>query len=157
MTQRYALIRMSPRVMALLAACFSILIRFLAPGWILAIALLMIPVYPIIGVVHWIVHFLSLVQPLSAFQSRLALTSNLLLVAAFAFQIDFGDGPCGVMPVTMILFWVGLGNDCPFKISEQIVPWIDLLLFVPVLITWMLLVVVAQRKSIERASHRPAA
>ena len=146
-----ATIRVSHRGLALLTALLSMLIRTLAPGWMLILGLKLL-IYPIICVAHWIIHFFSLPPPVSKFQARLATTSNALLIAAFAFQIDFGDGPCGMMPITTIFWWLGLASDCPFKISERTVPWIDALLYVPVIVTWLLLVVAGLHERTKRGS-----
>jgi hypothetical protein len=104
------------KTLALITAALSLLLRLLALGWVVVAGGWI--AYPLIAILHSVIHFSTLSPPIPTSQSRLAFISNGLLLVGFAFQIDFGDGPCGYMPITMLFSSIGIGTACPFESSR---------------------------------------
>jgi hypothetical protein len=108
---------MHMQYLGLLSAVIAGAIKLLASGWVAILWVVHIPIYPSVLVAHSLIHFFTLRQPFSAYQRRLALTSNVFLVAASAFQIDFGDGSCGYTPMATVLY--GFAESCPLQLNSR--------------------------------------
>jgi hypothetical protein len=121
--------------MTILAASnvlLGLILKFIAGGWFVLIFMWF---YLAISVAHVVIHRKA---SQSIPQNRaLAIVSNVLLLMAFLFQFDEGDGPCGWTTITNLLY--GPGFEPCFR--QQISPVLtNPIAFVPVAITWVFLV-----------------
>ena len=133
------------RATALTTVVLAILVRLVAPGWVLIVGW---PIYTALVVLHLNIQRAPALPPYSHFH-YFAVASNILFFIAFFLQIDFAD--CAYSPITTILSWIGLAGDCPFKVSdfwasESSIFWIDAIFFMPVLLAWALMTVVRYRE-----------
>lgn len=135
--------------MALTTVVLALLVRVVAPGWVLIVGW---PVYAALVVLHVNIQLVAWPPPYSRSRLRFAVASNMLLFVAFCLQFDFAD--CAYTPATTILSWIGLANDCPFKVSdfgpsEASIFWIDAVIFIPVLLTWVVLTMIRYRERVK--------
>jgi hypothetical protein len=116
--------------LAIIALC--LFIQFRAPGWFFFMGILW---WPFVGVVHFLSHSKALLRFRSSVQGsllRLMVVSHILFIVAFLLQYDEGDGP-GWLTITALLGH----REAPAWWPDN--PIMNLCLFIPVLVTWVLL------------------
>jgi hypothetical protein len=69
---------------------------------------------------------------------------------------------CGFMPLTALWSRLGLRGDCPyevssFAISNGAIRWIDSVLFVPVVVSWIWLAYATYRRTVISVKSQKAA
>jgi hypothetical protein len=114
-------------------------------GWFTIVG---IGLWPLVGLAHLVAHFIKLPRSGHIQGSRLVLIafSHVLLISAFLLQYDQGDGP-GWLTITALL-----GNPAVVGSTYPPAWWPDALknnfvLFVPVFITWVLLLALPVRQA----------
>lgn len=135
---------------AVIVACLCLVSRFVVPGWM---TLFGAPFYLGASVAHVVVHLKALRPPLADVQVRLAVVSNCLLGVAFLLQLDFGED-YQWMTLTHFIqayFYAHPGAE-PFRhhLNSGVIALVDTALFVPVAVTWILML-----KQRARAAQSP--
>jgi hypothetical protein len=114
---------------------FSLAARLHAAGWLIVV--FGVVVYLPVILLHCLIHYSSIraTEPVD-WTIMLAIgISHLLFIAAFLLQYDYSDGPGGWLTITALL--KGLeGGEINSSKSDWNFPLINLLVFIPVCISW---------------------
>lgn len=127
------------RAVAVIVAIVGFVLRYHAMGWLFVFGGFLYCLAA--SLVHALVHFLALRQPLSDSQLRLAIISNCLLLFAFLLQWDMGDDCGNITVVYLVAHYFadrpgpGFGLCIP-DFGFLIPNLVNVLLFVPVGVTW---------------------
>jgi len=136
---------------AILVVTLCLVARFMTGGWLIFPGML---VYPVIGITHIWCHAKTIPRfgRIERARMKLMAVSHMCLVIAFLLQWDVGDGPSW-LTVTALLgkgpgwpnsdapsWWPGSGDRPLLGVT------INLLLYVPAVVSWVLLVQRRQRR-----------
>jgi hypothetical protein len=126
------------RLIAIVVVAFCLFIQFkTSGGWFTILGIFL---WPVAGLIHLVAHSIRLPRSGGVQGSRLALVmvSHLLFIAAFLLQYDQGDG-LGWLTITELLGQRGVAEWWP---PGELNPGsMNVVLFLPVLATWVLLII----------------
>lgn len=127
-------IRRTLTVVAVVVIVLSFLLRFNRAGWAF---LGMVFFYVIFSLIHGVLHSASIPVAEKLTQKRVILfiVSDVLFLSAFLFQYDFGDSDYGWLTINS---W--FDEESRVSISEGSGILLNWILFVPVFVSWGLIV-----------------
>ncbi len=131
-----------------LTILLCVITKYISAGWFT------IFLFPFIYIPVLVIHAKVLAVAFRASETpepgsvSLMYASNLFLLAAFLVQVDAGDGP-KFMAIFSVLHAFGLSSESPFRLGDG---WIavNFLAFIPVAITWALMLIVSLPEAHER-------
>ena len=134
--------------LVVVALCLLYVFAVVAGGWFTLVGIWF---WPLVGLAHLVAHSIRLPRSGKVQCSRLALTaiSHALLVFGFLLQVDVGDhivGPQIAVRVNYFLSDYGIGGDTLGNI----------VVFVPVFVSWVLLLILPTGQPGVAASSAPA-
>lgn len=138
-------------LIAILLVC--LMLKWLTAGWMV----IFLGIYYVaICVLHSVIHFRSVINPFQPLTSRtvgLALLSHDFLLSGFMLQFDFADGPHGWLTIAWLI-------DChrfdtyPPPGWWPLIPSVNFLVFLPVCVSWLLLLRSQLRQPLSNFRHR---